>query len=243
MFAYGVWGMATLTTAEYERSANRHLKRREFAGGAYRGYQAGETIFEIGHRRTRTFYLVSGWIISWKLLPNGTRMVSDFSLPGDIVWTASAELSRETMQALSNIRIYELPALGDRKPESASNDLHRALLMEMVRRQARLTERMANIGRRDAFARTAHLLLELAVRLDVFQHESVDGFECPLTQAEIGDAVGLSTVHINRVLKEMRLSGLLVFKSGVVEFLDRKKLEELVDFDPSYLAPPGERRL
>jgi CRP-like cAMP-binding protein len=227
--------MVTLTTAQYELSANRHIKRREMAGGAYRGYPAGETIFEAGDRKPRTFYLVSGWVVSWKLLSNGTRMVSDFLLPGDIVWTASSQLSRETIQALSNIRIYELPPLAHHKSQDATYDVRHAVLIEMVRRQARLSERMASIGRRDAFSRTAHLLLELAVRLGVFEQDTTDGFECPLTQSEIGDAVGLSTVHINRVLRDMRLNNLLLFKSGIVEFLDRQKLEELVDFDPSYL--------
>jgi CRP-like cAMP-binding protein len=169
-------------------------------------------------------------------MSNGTRIVTDFSLHGDVLSSASAAMSQETVQAISHVKCYEFVGqLSGRGSEGASQ-LPLIMTIEMMKRHTRIVERLASIGRRDAFGRTGHLLLELAVRAGNSARPDLDGFECPLKQSEIGDALGLSTVHVNRVLKDMRLGGLLSFRNGIVEFLNRRKLAELVDFDPSYLT-------
>jgi CRP-like cAMP-binding protein len=205
-----------------------------------RHYPAGTTIFDSECSMSRVLFIEKGWIISSKMMSNGTRIVTDFFLHGDVLSSASTTMSQETVHAVSDVSCYELQgqmaAGGGGGGGEGTSQLPLILTVELMKRHARIAERLASIGRRDAFGRTGHLLLELAARAGNPSRPGLDGFECPLKQSEIGDALGLSTVHINRVLKEMRLGGLLSFRNGIVEFLNRRKLMELVGFDPSYLT-------
>ena len=229
--------------AIYEGSDHENLglvriqgQRFTLSGGSHRAYDDGDIVFDPEARKAALLILVSGWAVSCKSLPNGTRVVLEFILPGDIIWTPSVATARETIEAISHVQFYELSGHVLARYLD-SNTGQNIILSEMMRCHARMSERLANVGRRDALARTGHLLLELAARIGPDRKRpGLDGFHCPLTQSDIGDAVGLSTVHINRVLKDLRVNGLLSFRNGTVEFLNRRKLEELVEFDDSYLA-------
>ncbi|EKF58637.1 Crp/FNR family transcriptional regulator [Agrobacterium albertimagni AOL15] len=198
-----------------------------------RQYPAGTTLFDSGSTMSRVLLIERGWIIASKMMSNGTRIVTDFFLHGDVLSSVSTAMSQEAVQTVGEVSCYEFP--GQISGEAGSQ-LPLILTVELMKRNARITERLASVGRRDAFGRTGHLLLELGIRARNTSRPDLDGFECPLKQSEIGDALGLSTVHVNRVLKEMRLGGLLSFRNGIVEFLNRRKLMDLVDFDPSYLS-------
>ncbi|WP_340692415.1 Crp/Fnr family transcriptional regulator [Hyphomonas sp.] len=102
-----------------------------------------------------------------------------------------------------------------------------------------VVEHLCGIGRRDALERTAHLLLELSVRLTLVTRGTRDGFACPLTQYHLADALGLSAVHVNRVLRELRERGLLTFQKGKVTIHDFDRLVDLVEFDLAYLDQEG----
>jgi len=94
---------------------------------------------------------------------------------------------------------------------------------------------MLGLGRREAYGRLAHLLCELYVRLKAVGLTNGDGYVFPLTQAEFGDALGLSTVHVNRTLQELRGEGLITLRNGSVTVLDWDRLREAGEFDPTYL--------
>ncbi|MHA7971926.1 Crp/Fnr family transcriptional regulator [Rhizobium sp. CAU 1783] len=206
------------------------------AGAFLRTYPAGATIFEPDSDVSRILFINNGWALSSKHLSNGTRIVTEFALRGDMLSSVSSALAQETVQAVSTVTGYEFIGHWSGKGSELSSQLSLIIIVEMMRRQARMAERLANIGRRDALERTGHLLLELAIRAGQSPRPNFDGFECPLKQSDIGDAVGLSTVHINRVLKDMRVNGLLSFRNGIVEFLNRNKLADIVEFDPGYLT-------
>ncbi|MCJ8518602.1 CRP-like cAMP-binding protein [Pseudorhizobium tarimense] len=208
----------------------------QLSRASLRRFPAGTTVFDDDCAAPRLLLVENGWLISSKTMSNGTRIVTDFFLPGDILSSVSAAMSHETVHTVCDVSCYEIPGRMTVTGGDGASQVPLIMTIELMKRHARITERLASIGRRDAFGRAGHLLLELAVRAGKSMRPGLDGFECPLTQAEIGDALGLSTVHVNRVLKEMRLSGLLSFRNGVVEFLNRGKLAELVDFDPSYLT-------
>lgn len=218
--------------AEHRKAGARPVR------ASLRHYAAGTTIFDSDCSISRVLFIEKGWIISSKTMSNGTRIVTDFFLHGDVLSSASTTMSQETVHAVSDVSCYELQGqvTGGSAAGDATSQLPLILTVELMKRHARIAERLASIGRRDAFGRTGHLLLELAARAGNPSRPGLDGFECPLKQSEIGDALGLSTVHINRVLKDMRLGGLLSFRNGIVEFLNRRKLMELVGFDPSYLT-------
>jgi CRP-like cAMP-binding protein len=96
-------------------------------------------------------------------------------------------------------------------------------------------EWVANLGSRDALQRLAHLFCELASRLEVVDLVEDERFCLPLRQVDLADACGLSTVHINRTVQELRRRHLLRWESQTVEIIDRDALEELAEFDSDYL--------
>ncbi len=175
---------------------------------------------------------MSGWVASCKVLNNGMRTILDVSLAGDVIMTG---WTREAAIALSPAVVVELPGPTFEGLLSYPQPISEIILKGMAKRYARLAEHVVNIGRRGAVERAAHLLLELAYRINAREKNGVAGFACPLTQADLGDALGLSAVHVNRVLKELREGGFVSFRGGVVQIYNRRGLVELAGFDPSYL--------
>jgi CRP-like cAMP-binding protein len=94
---------------------------------------------------------------------------------------------------------------------------------------------MTSIGRRDAFARIAHLFCEIVVRMRAVGLVRDNSCDFPVTQTEIGDALGITTVHVNRTLKELREAGLATLNGGVLNILNWEGLKEAGEFDLTYL--------
>jgi CRP-like cAMP-binding protein len=95
---------------------------------------------------------------------------------------------------------------------------------------------MIGLGRRTAQARLAHFLCEMSCRLQLFNPDASDGFDLPLTQEDLGDTLGLSTVHVNRVLQGLRSDGLIEFNRGWLKILDKAGLCAIAEFDQQYLS-------
>jgi CRP-like cAMP-binding protein len=100
---------------------------------------------------------------------------------------------------------------------------------------------LTNVGRCSAYARIAHLLCELSTRLKVVSPTKVNPCTLPITQTDIGDAMGLSTVHVNRTFQQLRADGLISWHSHVLEVLDWARLRAAAEFDPSYLVSALQR--
>ena len=114
-----------------------------------------------------------------------------------------------------------------------------AVLWAASRDEAMVVEHLVGIGRRDARERTAHFLLELGARLKLVGLATNEGYACPLSQYMLADALGLSPVHVNRVLRELRELELVTFQQGKVTFGDFDGLVTLADFDKHYLDHDG----
>lgn len=102
-----------------------------------------------------------------------------------------------------------------------------------------MVEHLVNVGCRDAAERMAHFLLELGDRLAFVGLGSKDGYACPLTQNLLADALGLSAVHVNRVLRQLREAGMVTFRDGFVAFDGYDQLVKFAQFDPSYMDQKG----
>jgi CRP-like cAMP-binding protein len=100
---------------------------------------------------------------------------------------------------------------------------------------AMFREWIVNVGQRPAPARLAHVMIELRERLRVIGRVDGNTFEMPLTQEQIGEALGITAVHANRVIKQLRQEGIVEFQRGRVTVLDEQKFFELADFDGRYL--------
>jgi len=115
--------------------------------------------------------------------------------------------------------------------------------MMAARDQAILIERLINLGRRSAREKVAHFLLEMAHRLDKACADIADCNHLPLTQVLMADALGLSTVHVNRTLNELKQQSLTASASDGVVILDREQLSKVAGFDPEYLQEDVESLL
>jgi CRP-like cAMP-binding protein len=103
-------------------------------------------------------------------------------------------------------------------------------------------ERILSIGRRSALARIAHLMCELFVRLEVVGLTEGQSFRLPITQLDLADASGLTSVHVNRMLRQLRGEGLMTFRNSLVEIHDLPALERVAEFDRAYLFLTSEPR-
>ena len=187
--------------------------------------------------------MVSGCVSRYKTLPNGQRQINSFHFGGEMVDLQAALLlvadhGIRTHSPCTVLRIdcNALLALSVDYPEWS-----RAFWFDTLVDAAIFREWMLNVGRRIAVGRVGHLLLEIAYKLVKAGLSDGRAFTMPVTQSDLADAVGLSSVHTNRSLQELRERGLIstIGRKFVIE--DRPGLEKLSSFDPSYLHPEGPR--
>ncbi|GGB62328.1 Crp/Fnr family transcriptional regulator [Roseibium aquae] len=218
-----------------ELNVLHHLHRRG------RSFVAGRDLVQQGQSEQAAYILAKGWVCSYKIQPDGSRQIIDFQIPGDFLGLRSVLLrtSDHSFEPITDIQAAEVPA-GDLLAAFAQTArLATAVLWAASRDEAMVVEHLVNLGRRDADVRVAHFLLELGARLALVGMGSKTGYDCPLTQYHLADALGLSAVHVNRVLRQLRENGLVTFRNGKVMFDDRDRLVQFAEFDPEYLDQTG----
>ena len=186
---------------------------------------------------TTAYLLLKGFTCRYRLLADGRRQITAIVVPGDLCNPEALTRNRITygVQTLTSCVLGEI-SIDDRSDtEPASPELNGGFWRQTLRDQAISREWLVGLGRRTAQERIAHLLCELRHRLDPVGLVEHDGYVFPLTQADIADAAGLSAVHVNRVLQELRRAALIRWSRGLLTILDRPALEAVAGFDPSYL--------
>jgi CRP-like cAMP-binding protein len=193
----------------------------------------------IAGRHYESVYAVhDGWLFRYKILHNGSRQIVDFILPGQFFGLQACCFKRSLYSVATvteaSLSIAPLGAI-DRVFEQ-NLELSKMLFWSAVCESAILAERLIDAGRRSAYERLSHLLLELFVRLN--QIGSTEGmtFYMPLTQELIGDALGLTTVHVNRTFRSLRDDKLIEIDGKSITILDFEALSLLSDFESSYLG-------
>jgi CRP-like cAMP-binding protein len=162
--------------------------------------------------------------------------VVGFHLPGDLIGAdGRGGDSGFTYTAVTDCVACEFDRAMAMKLRRSETVLPDALQWSDAREAAILQQHLISIGRRSAIARVAHLLLELGARLKLVGLADDDGYRCPLSQELLGDALGLTKIHVNRMLRELRELGCLTFRNGRVTFGDMAKLVDLAEYDPAYL--------
>lgn len=212
-------------------------------GKAGRRIPAGRDLVYQGQSDKVAYILNSGWAFSYKLLQDGQRQILDFEVPGDFLGLRSIllNMSDHGIEAVTDIEVTELHIDELLEIFSQSPRLMLAVLWAASRDDAMIVEHLIDVGRRSATERMAHYLMELGLRLELVGMADRSGFACPLTQYLLADAVGLSAVHVNRVLRELRENGLLTFRDGCVRFDDYVELSRFAQFDETYLDHSGPR--
>lgn len=203
----------------------------------------GEVLVEEGDRVSESTLLIDGLSARFKTFGDGRRQLLALHIAGDFVDLHSflLKVMDHGVTALTDCRIVTTPHAALRRLTEDRPHLTRLLWLNTLLDAAILREWIAGLGRRPALGRAAHLICELAVRNEVVGLGSKRGFGLPLTQAELGDALGLSTVHVNRVVQQLR-DGLIAWEGGRLTILDWDALVALGEFDPAYLYLEPEPR-
>jgi len=206
-----------------------------------RTFVAGRDLVHQGQLDQAAYILISGWSCSYKILANGQKQIIDFHILGDFLWLRSVVLhvSDHNVEPVTDIEVTEMHASDLMKAFADTPRPTTAVLWAASRDEAMVVEHLGNIGRRDAAERTAYLLLELGARLSLDGMGSKAGYACPLSQYLMADALGLSSVHVNRVLRTLRESRMVTFRDGFVTFDDYDRLAEFADFEQTYLDQIG----
>lgn len=232
-FARKLSAFVRLAPSDLAVMSDVYRRRRNFAVGVDMIHQ--------GQTDQCAYVLASGWAFSYKLLPGGTRQIVDFQVPGDFLGlrsvlfrTSDHNVEPITPVQASEVRQRDLLAAFSQTPRLAT-----AVLWAASRDEAMVVEHLVDLGRRNATERMAHFLLELGARLRLVGMADRTRFACPLSQYLLADALGLSAVHVNRVLRELREEGLVTFQKGQVTFDDYDALVEFAGFDRAYLDHEG----
>jgi CRP-like cAMP-binding protein len=209
------------------------------AVGGTQTYDPSQLIVTEGGAPGGVHILVEGVAQRHKTLVDGSRQIISIDLPGDTL-TLSAFLRGALDYSVCALTTAVTVRLGEahlwqligRYPR-----IGRALWTDMARDLVVAQEWMVSLGRRSGYARVAHLLCETYVRIERLGAARDHRCRLPLTQAELADALGLSCVHINRVLQQLRREGLISLTSGQLVIKDWDRLAEAAGFSPHYLSP------
>ena len=206
-----------------------------------RDLRANEDVVREGERPSQCCLLVEGFLCRYKILPNGTRTILAFYVPGEIPDAHSLHIdvmddslgsvgpSKVALIAHDSMKqlIHRHPGIGD------------AFWRDTLIDAAIFREWIVNVGGREAYGRISHLICELFLKLRAVGLTNGNSFNLPLTQGEIGDATGLSTVHVNRTIMELRADGLITLEKGHCTINNLNGLNEAAMFDPTYLHLKG----
>ena len=178
-----------------------------------------------------------GWGCIYRDLADGDRQILDFPMKSDFLgFRTGIGFNYYTLISVTELAVFELSLDHLTECLAKSPRLAMTFMELMARQRAILVEHIISIGRRSALVRVAHLLLELGHRARLNGTGNEERFFCPLTQSELGDALGLTPIHINRMLRELRSDDLLTFRNNTVEFLNRAALVHISSFNEVYLT-------
>ncbi|WP_198381113.1 Crp/Fnr family transcriptional regulator [Roseomonas sp. KE2513] len=202
-----------------------------------RDFAEGQDVVRGGDRPGHCCLVLTGFVCRYALLPDGRRQIMAFHPPGDI-----PDLQSLHLQIMDH-------SVGAIMPTSvafiAHEHIHRALeqhprLIHAFWRETLIDAAifrawMIGLGRRTAHERIAHLICEMLLRFEAVGLAEGGTFQMPVTQNDIADALGLSNVHVNRVLQDLRRDELISWQRPVISVLQREALQNLAMFDPAYL--------
>ena len=209
----------------------------EAACARQRDVPAGHDLIREGDKPGPLFVILDGWACRYKALPEGTRQITALLMPGDFcdmhagvldeMDHSIATLTPARVAVVSRARIEELI---ETRPA-----IMRAFWWTQLVDEGVLRAWIVSMGRRNSLQRVAHLMCELYVRAHNIGLVGGGGLELPLTQRVLSDALGLTPVHVNRVLRKLRLAGAMELEAGRLTISDVGVLAAIAGFDDNYL--------
>ncbi|HEX8378982.1 MAG TPA: Crp/Fnr family transcriptional regulator [Allosphingosinicella sp.] len=197
---------------------------------------ARRSIIREGEKPDHVHLMVEGWAARYKLLADGTRQITAFLIPGDFCDLHVTILGAmdHSITTLTRAKVAYIPR-SKMDLLTGLPGLVKAFWWATLVDEAVLRAWIVNVGRRDAYEAVGHLICELYVRMKNIGLADDHCFELPLTQEELGDALGLTTVHVNRVLQRLRAENLIDLRRGILTIRDYRALEEASGFNANYL--------
>ncbi|HET7817130.1 MAG TPA: Crp/Fnr family transcriptional regulator [Sphingomicrobium sp.] len=181
--------------------------------------------------------LVTGFAYRQKLTGDGGRQILSIHVPGEALdfQNIFLNVADHSVQMLTRGHLAVIPRADIQKIVRSSAAIGHAILLTILVEASIFREWILNVGRRDAKSRLAHILCELAVRLDALGLAEDMGYHLPMTQAELADALGLTPVHLNRVIRSLETDGLINRSKREISFPDWERMRDMADFNDRYL--------
>lgn len=201
-----------------------------------RRLHAGDVLIEQDGPVEGLFVVQHGWLHSSSKLPSGGRQILRFHYSGDLIGLSSIAWSQAaaTLTAVSDCIVSPVPKRALGEMFAAQGRIGSLLYAMAAAENVAMADRLTSIGRMDAIQRLATLLLDITARLRVTAGGVVDTIELPLTQAELGDALGLTKVHVNRTFREMESRGMIARNGRRLTILDEAGLIAFTGFVDRY---------
>ena len=233
-----------LKLARWDRLTDDEQDVLEGIRSATQTLRPGDEIVREGDRPGFSTLMLQGWSARVKFFSSGRRAISALHMAGDFVDLHSFLLRPmdHSVIALTTCKIAVVPHDRLKMVTERHPHLTRLLWLDTLVDAAVHREWIAGLARRSAVARMGHLFCELLLRCDAVGGAEALGYHLPLTQGMLADTLGLSTVHVNRSLQELRQDRLVSFERNKLKILNWDRLAELADFDPAYLNLSGEPR-
>lgn len=198
---------------------------------------AATYIVREGDKPSHSCLLISGFAYRHKIVGDGGRQILSIHMPGDVVDLQNSLLGTadHNVQTFTQAEIALIPRDAIKEVAFAHPAVGMAMWYDTLVDGSIHREWTANVGRRDARTRIAHLLCEFGVRLDAAGIGSLCEYELPMTQEQLGDTLGLTSVHVNRTLMALDREGLTKRSKRAVHIRDWKQLAQVGDFNGQYL--------
>lgn len=202
-----------------------------------RWVEPGSYVVREGDRPTDCALLLSGFACRHKLTMDGDRQIVSIQIPGDPLDLQHLflDIADHNVQTLSRAELAFLPRSALQAITLAHPNIARAVSISNAVEASVFREWVLNVGRRDGRRRIAHLLCEFAVKMDVQGLSDGAGYSFPMTQEQLGDATGLTSVHVNRMLRALESEGLLKRHGRSIAFPNADALRSVADFNTRYL--------
>jgi CRP-like cAMP-binding protein len=203
-----------------------------------RTVENGRHIVRQGSKTERCSLLLSGWASRQRITLHGSRQILSIHIKGDFVDLQSALLgtAQDDVQALSTVELALVPRQAIVDLAFAHPAIGKLLWTDTLIDASIAREWVVNVGRRDARTRILHLMCELYERQRSAGLAPENGFELPLSQEQLGDATGLTAVHVNRTLMSLGRDGLFGREKRLVRITDLTTMKAQADFDDAYLT-------
>ncbi|MBX9777624.1 MAG: Crp/Fnr family transcriptional regulator [Xanthobacteraceae bacterium] len=198
---------------------------------------AQEDIVREGQQPSIVCLILEGFACRYATVPSGRRQILSLHIPGDIpdLQSLFIKVMDHNLATLVPTKVALIPHAAMRNLIDRNHRVAHLLWRDSLVDAAIFRKWIVGIGRRSAYARFAHLVCEFAMRMHAVGLMEKDVCAMPFTQADIADALGLSSVHVSRVLSRLRKEGLFTWSDGVLTIRNWPRLQKAAEFDPSYL--------